>query len=87
MRMGRATMSARWRIALIRMSAVLLLGALGGSWYFFSSHRGASQQPGNHFQLFTFATNVEIGGIATGPDGNIWLIEIGPESPQLSSGG
>jgi streptogramin lyase len=42
---------------------------------FFSPHRGASQQPGNHFQLFTIAANVEIGGIAAGPDGNIWHTE------------
>jgi virginiamycin B lyase len=53
------------------LALTLVFGMLAGCT---TQHQGSSQQRG-HIALFSFAQDVEIGGLAAGPDGNIWFTE------------
>ncbi len=61
-----------WRTAAIVLALVALAG---GSWALFRSlSQGSDQQHKHgHVTLFPFGQDVEIGGLAAGPDGNIWF--------------
>jgi streptogramin lyase len=59
------------------LALALVFGMLTGCT---TQHQGSSRQRG-HIALFAFAQNVEIGGLAAGPDGNIWFTE--PQQSQI----